>query len=255
MELLYGRQYRELYLRHWWWRAREEALVRVLRRHLNSQGQLRILDVGCGDGLFFDRLAEFGNVEGVEPDGRLVNPASSHSARINIVPFDKNFRPEKHYGLLLMLDVLEHLDDPSQALECAYSLLEEWGALLLTVPAFQILWTNHDVINHHRIRYRRHTLFPLLRNAGFSISEALYWYQWAVPVKLAVRMVERILPSQPSLPRIPPEWLNRLLYQVSRIEQDTLGASGIPFGSTLMVYCTRAENTGDSTVNRLDGPH
>ena len=36
------------------------------------------------------------------------------------------------------------------------------------------------------------------------------------------------------------------------MEQDLLGATGVPFGSTLMVYCTREENTGDSTVDRFD---
>lgn len=239
MEPQYGRQYRELYLRHWWWRAREEALVSVLRRHVGKSGRLRILDVGCGDGLFFQRLAEFGEVEGLEPDQQLIDPSGTHASKIYAAPFDHNFRPGKRYDLLLMLDVLEHLDDAPQALACAYSLLESRGALLLTVPAFQAIWTNHDVLNQHRTRYRRKTLFPMLRNAGFSILESKYWFQWTFPVKLAVRLFEKIRHSQPSLPQIPPKWINRFLYGVSRFEQATLGASGIPFGSTLMVYCVR----------------
>lgn len=239
MEPQYGRQYRELFLRHWWWRAREEALVRVLRRRRGSGGRLRILDVGCGDGLFFPRLAEFGEVEGVEPDRELIDPTGMHASKIYAAPFDRNFQPGKRYDLLLMLDVLEHLDDAPQALACAYSLLESRGALLLTVPAFRSIWTNHDVLNQHRTRYRRKTLFPMLRNAGFSILESNYWFQWTFPVKFAVRLFEKIFHSQPSLPKIPVNWINRFLYGVSRLEQETLGAGGIPFGSTLMVYCIR----------------
>lgn len=239
MEPQYARQYRDLYERHWWWRAREEAILEVLRRRFGRDSARRILDVGCGDGLFFDRLEEFGDVEGVEPDAALVNPEGPHRARIRIAPFDIHFHASAPYSLVLMLDVLEHLNHPGEALRHAHSLLASSGALLLTVPAFQILWTNHDTINHHRVRYRRRTLRPLLRQAGFTIQEERYWYQWTCPVKLAIRLYESILRPPPAVARVPAEWLNRLLFRISRAEQKTLGSLAMPFGSTLMVYCTK----------------
>jgi 2-polyprenyl-3-methyl-5-hydroxy-6-metoxy-1,4-benzoquinol methylase len=235
----YARQYRDLYTRHWWWRSREQAILTVIRRRIGLSSGLRILDVGCGDGLFFDRLAEFGNVEGVEPDEGLVNPQGRYRDRIRITPFDTNFRSSKPYSLMLMLDVLEHLNNPSEALCHAYSLLTSAGSLLLTVPAFQALWTSHDTINHHLVRYRRSTLRPLLRQAGFTILEERYWYQWTCPVKLAIRMFENIFPRPPAVARVPPNWINSSLCWISRAEQETLGAIGMPFGSTLMVYCTK----------------
>jgi 2-polyprenyl-3-methyl-5-hydroxy-6-metoxy-1,4-benzoquinol methylase len=239
LEPEYARQDRDLYTRHWWWRSREEAILEVLHRYFPSNAGLKILDVGCGDGLFFDRLAEFGDVEGVEPDAGLVNPEGPHRSRIRIAPFDMNFRSSESYSLVLMLDVLEHLDDPSAALHQAYSLLDPAGTLLLTVPAFQLLWTNHDVINQHRVRYRRKTLRPLLRQAGFAILEERYWFQWTCPVKLAIRVVERLFRRPPAAARVPPAWMNRPLYWISRMEQQTLGAIGAPFGSSLMAYCAK----------------
>jgi SAM-dependent methyltransferase len=239
LEPEYARQYRNLYMHHWWWRSREEAILGVLRRHLSTNAGLKILDIGCGDGLFFDRLAEFGDVEGVEPDEGLVAPQSRHRARIQIAPFDINFHSSKSYSLILMLDVLEHLDNPGEALGHAYSLLTPSGALLLTVPAFQLLWTNHDVINHHRMRYRRRTMRPLLRQADFTILEERYWYQWAWPVKLAVRLSESLFRCPSAIERVPPPWINRFLYRISCIEQQTLGAIGAPFGSTLMTFCRK----------------
>jgi SAM-dependent methyltransferase len=239
LELQYGKTYRELYRRHWWWRAREEALIQFLRRKLKAGSERNILDIGCGDGLFFERLAEFGDVEGVEPDSRLIDRDGPHASRIRVAPFGKEFHSKKKYGLIVMLDVLEHLEDPEGAVECAHGLSSAGGALLLTVPAFQMLWTNHDVINHHRQRYRRGTLFPLLHKSGFEVTESHYWFQWTVPAKLAIGGMQRIWRSEPRLPRIPRAWLNRLLYGFSRMEQETLGSLGIPVGSTLMVYCTR----------------
>lgn len=243
MEREYARQYRDLYERHWWWRAREEAILEVIRKHFGRKSSLRILDVGCGDGLFFDRLAEFGDVEGIEPDVGLVNPEGPRRARIRIAPFDICFQSSVPYSLVLMLDVLEHLNNPDLALCHVHSLLAPSGALLLTVPAFQILWTNHDAINHHHVRYRRSTLRPLLRQAGFAIQEERYWYQWTCPVKLALRTYERILRPPPAIARVPPKWVNRLLYWFSRVEQKTLGSIPVPFGSTLMVYCMKQETS------------
>jgi SAM-dependent methyltransferase len=211
----------------------------VMHRRFRGVATLRILDVGCGDGLFFGPLAQFGEVEGVEPDEGLVSSESPHRARIRTARFDTDFRPPEPYSLVLMLDVLEHLDDPGEALRHAYSLLAAGGGLLLTVPAFQVLWTNHDVINHHRVRYRRATLRPLLWQAGFVILEERYWFQWTCPLKLAIRLSESVFHSPSSIARVPVWWVNFLLYWISRIEQQTLGAIGMPFGSTLMVYCAK----------------
>jgi SAM-dependent methyltransferase len=238
VEIQYGREYRKLYEQHWWWRAREEAIVELLRGSDVARGN--ILDVGCGDALFFDRLTEFGNVEGLEADARLVSAENARRWQIYTVPFDKNFQPGKRYGLILMLDVLEHLDRPDEALACVHDLLEHGGVFVLTVPAFPILWTNHDVINHHRLRYRKNTLLPLLLKAGFSVAKAQYWYQWIVPAKLAERAMEKIIDSEPSPPRVPANWVNKFLYRISRVEQRMLGANGVPFGSTLMAMCKKS---------------
>ena len=218
----------------------------MIRRHVAADRRQRILDVGCGDGLIFDRLAPFGEIEGVEVESELVDTNGPHCQHIHITPFDANFKPAGLFSLILMLDVLEHLDNPREALLHAHSLLAPHGALLVTVPAFRLLWTNHDVINHHRIRYRRKTLRPLLREANFKIVEERYWYQWTCPVKLGVRITEKLLSQSPSVPSVPPAWINQPLYALSRIEQETLGAIGIPFGSTLMAYCEKQE-TGNIT--------
>ena len=66
MDSEYGKRYRELHENHWWWRAREEIVCEELRRRLADRTPVTILDVGCGDGLLFDRLQEFGGVDGIE---------------------------------------------------------------------------------------------------------------------------------------------------------------------------------------------
>lgn len=166
----YGASYRELYEHHWWWRARERAILDVLRVEQPADGWKRILDVGCGDGLFFEELSRFGEVEGVEPTEALVSNSGAHRSNIHIVSFDEKFQPGKQYSLILMLDVLEHLAEPAAALRHALDLLTPQGTLLITVPAFRLLWTNHDVINDHYTRYTKRSFGEVARQAGCTSS-------------------------------------------------------------------------------------
>jgi 2-polyprenyl-3-methyl-5-hydroxy-6-metoxy-1,4-benzoquinol methylase len=228
--------YRELYTRHWWWRAREKLILKTLRALEPAQGWRSILDVGCGDGLFFDQLLQFGEVQGVEPMAAVVNPEGAHRSRIHVCPFDENFQPGEQFSLILMLDVLEHLPDPAVALRRALALLAPQGMLLVTVPAFKWLWTNHDVINEHFTRYTRRTFRKLAGQAGLCIRGERYFFQWLFPIKLATRVLEQAMDLQPQPARVPPRWINTPLYLLSRLEQSTWGALPWPFGASLMVW-------------------
>ena len=68
MDATYTAAYSQLYREHWWWRLREEILLSTIGRLLAGSRNARILDVGCGAGLFFDGLQAFGRVEGIESD-------------------------------------------------------------------------------------------------------------------------------------------------------------------------------------------
>jgi SAM-dependent methyltransferase len=237
----YAQSYSELYGRHWWWRAREEYLVSVLRRHLPEYRPCRILDVGCGAGLFFRRLAEFGSVHGIETDATLKTGVPEIDDRIHWGTVE-SFRPESSFDAVLMLDVLEHLADPVPPLRRALDLVGNRGVLVATVPAFPLLWTSHDVLNEHVRRYTKRTFGELLRQAGWRVDALHYFFHWTFPAKLAVRVAESVgfgRSETPALPRIPPRPLNRVLYRLSRFEQRHLGSWRLPFGSSLLAVASR----------------
>lgn len=234
----YGRAYKELYQRHWWWRAREELLVDVLRRIRPDRRDLRLLDVGCGAGLFFERLREFGTVQGVEPDPALVamaalgDRARIHAGELSDLPAGPGF------DLILILDVLEHLADAPGVLARALAMLRPEGRVVVTVPALPALWTHHDVLNHHLRRYTRRSLHELIENAGGRTQELRYFFHWAVGAKLVVRAFEAV--RQPAgVPRVPVPAVNRALYGLSRIEARLIGPLRLPFGSSLLAVCSR----------------
>jgi SAM-dependent methyltransferase len=232
----FTQRYRELYETHWWFRAREALIVEFLRRKQPPGGWGNILDVGCGDGLFFRELAQFGDVEGIELAGDAITPNNPFRERIHIGPFDETFQPDKKYSLILMLDVLEHLAEPVGALRNAISLLRPGGSLLITVPAFRALWTSHDELNYHFTRYTKASFNEVAAKAGMNTAESRYLFYWLFVPKLAVRVKEKLFGSKPSIPAIPAAGLNRLLFWVSRMEAKFLGALPIPLGSSLLIF-------------------
>jgi 2-polyprenyl-3-methyl-5-hydroxy-6-metoxy-1,4-benzoquinol methylase len=201
-----------------------------------------ILDVGCGDGLFFEKLREFGEVEGVESDASLVHPNGPDRSRIRVMNFDSSFQPNKHYGLILMLDVLEHLDAPEKALSRAISLLKPEGIFVATVPAFRLLWTNHDRLNQHRTRFTKASFQSLAESAGMEVTAMRYFFSWMFPAKIAARMTELIFKPKPSVPRIPAAGVNALLRWGSQMEDRLTRKLRVPFGSSLLVFGRRATN-------------
>jgi 2-polyprenyl-3-methyl-5-hydroxy-6-metoxy-1,4-benzoquinol methylase len=241
MDPRYGERYRELFEKHWWWRARTRFILEQLRRLRPDRGWKNILDIGCGDGLFFPELSKLGEVEGVEPFAELVNPQNAYRSRIQICPFDENFRSDKKYSLILMLDVLEHLEDAVGALRHAVELLESDGVFVATVPAFMGLWTNHDVMNHHYTRYTKSNFRHVARQAGLHIREERYLYHWTYPVKFGIGLAERLLHLQPKPAQVPTHVVNELLFWISQLEQKTMMRLSVPFGSSLMIVGDRAD--------------
>jgi SAM-dependent methyltransferase len=236
----YASSYRRLYQEHWWWRSREGAVLDELAR-LNSSGRWgRILDVGCGDGLFFPKLARLGAVEGVEPNGSIISAYDRPDGHIHLAAFDEGFQPGKLYDLILMLDVLEHLPDPIGALRRAECLLKPEGTLIVTVPAFNLLWTRHDDLNEHIVRFTRSSLKRVLSSGGFVVRRSRYTYYWLFGAKLVVRGLQVVMPGGSRIPKIPPPCVNRTLIALCGLERKLLGGLNPPFGSSLLVVAAPA---------------
>ena len=241
MDPEYVARYANLYRAHWWWRAREAFILDVIEQVSFGRLAGRILDVGCGDGLFFDELQRFGHIEGIEPDEGAVSTESPWADRIARGELDESFAPEHHYSLILFLDVLEHMPDPVAVLRRAIELLEEDGSIIVTVPAHDALWTSHDVLNHHYRRYTKARFAALAERAGARPVRSSYFFHWLAPVKLGVRFKEAFIGAHSESPHIPPRWMNRLLRGMSKIEQRTLTRLPIPFGTSLLVVLKQQE--------------
>jgi predicted TPR repeat methyltransferase len=239
MEPTYAQRYEALYTRHWWWRAREDYVLRWVRKIAHGR-RLRMLDIGCGNGVIWKRLLEHGDVEGIEPDGQLIPADSPWRPKIEIAAFPGRPRIER-YDLILMLDVLEHIEDDRAALKVAVELLAPGGHLVLTVPALMLLWSEFDVVNRHFRRYRRGAIRDLLAHAGLDVISARYYYFWPVLPLLVRRAFFRASSHQKStFLEVPPKPVNAALTALSNFDHWATSIVPVPFGGSIIAVARKA---------------
>jgi len=160
--------------RHFWFRSRNHTIsVLVNQITQNLAPGYRVLEVGCGTGnvlRFLERTCTRGLVVGVEffweglQRARQRVNCSLVQGDIGALPFRTRFE------LIGLFDVLEHLQDDEQILRNLHCLLVPNGALLLTVPAHQSLWSYFDAAACHARRYALNELENKILCAGFAIE-------------------------------------------------------------------------------------
>lgn len=235
MDPTYGARYARLYRTHWWWRAREEYLTRLLDRLVGVGGASDVLDFGCGDGLLFPILQRYGSPVGIEPDATLLDPLGPWRDRISNGPLLPDPAESARHGLIVALDVLEHIEDPRPVLTELRRRLRPGGWFVATVPAFPTLWTTHDDLNHHFRRYRVSELETSVRASGLEIIESRYLFVWLAVVKWVVARTQRFARPDVRPPDVPPGPINAAMLAFCRVEQRLLGSTRPPFGSSAVI--------------------
>jgi len=224
--------------RHWWYRGRRTVLDGVIAGLALPAGA-RILDAGCGSGRNMIDLAHHGTVIGVELAEASVGLARARGAGEVIagsvleMPF-----ADDSFDLAVSLDVIEHLEDDLTALRELRRTVAPGGALLVTVPAYQWLWSGHDVINHHHRRYTRSSLRSVAEQAGWKQARTTYFNSVLLPVAIMLRVLDRLSTktTESSLDLwVPPEPLNWLLERPLALEAALVARGGrIPAGLSLL---------------------
>jgi len=225
--------------RHWWFRGRLAVLLAVLRRTLPPR-RVRLVELGCGTGNVLAALTEFGECVGMEAHSDLV--AAAHAAGLDVrpgrLPADLPV-PDGWADVVLLLDVLEHLDDDAAALATARRALAPGGLLVVTVPAYRWLWSDHDVALGHRRRYAARELAERVRGAGLSVERVSYFNMLLFPAVAAVRVWKRLVGDRTHDLRRPSNRWNRRLGRVFALERHLLPRVPLPFGSSLLLLARR----------------
>ncbi|MDR3388650.1 MAG: methyltransferase domain-containing protein [Rudaea sp.] len=177
---------------HWYYRSKARAVERLL---LGTQAR-KILDVGAGSG-FFSRylLANSAAVEAWCVD-------TNYAADSDIVENGKNihFRKSAEHvdaDLVLLMDVLEHVDDDVGLLRDAMAKASAQARFLISVPAFQFMWSGHDVFLEHKRRYTLAGIERVVEAAGLRIRRSTYFFAAVFPAAMLLRLPRKLFGGTP----------------------------------------------------------
>ena len=156
--------------RHPWELSRRDAVLGILA----GRGSLRdVADIGAGDRFFATSLRAFA------PDAiYAVDVHYEETGMMDGVHVVRDIAdlPDAEFDCIVMMDVLEHVEDESTLLPEVRRKLRPGGTVLVTVPAFQRLFTAHDRYLRHFRRYRRRHLRAVLERHGLRVEESFYFY-------------------------------------------------------------------------------
>jgi SAM-dependent methyltransferase len=230
--------------RHWWYRGRRRVLAAVLDR-LELPRSCAVLDAGCGSGRTMEDLARLGRVTGFDFSPLAVESARARGhgdvqrARLEEIP-----HPDDSFDLITCLDVVEHTPDDVRSLSELRRVAKPGGVLVATVPAYQLLWSDHDVANEHVRRYRWGPLRGTAVAAGWEPVRFTYFNSILLPPAAAVRLAQRLRRRPRAAPprsqlHLTPSSLDPLLELPMRMEAWLIRRGArLPAGLSLLgVFC------------------
>lgn len=171
---------------HWYYGSKAQFVSDALRSIRFST----ILDVGAGSG-FFSR--------------HLLRNTSARQAWCVDTAYPSDFDETEsgkplhfcrkvgsvHADLTLFMDVLEHVDDDVGMIEEYAAKVPADSHFLMTVPAFQFLWSGHDDFLEHKRRYTLPQLESVVRQAGLNVVHGSYCFGLVFPLAAAVRLLPK----------------------------------------------------------------
>lgn len=223
---------------YWWHLGRLEIIRTYVKKAVGKKKPVDILNVGCGTGGTIDMLEEFGKVENVDiSDDAIAFMKKLGYNKITKVDGINLPYKDKTYDVVGAFDVLEHIDDQVGALKEWRRIIKDDGAIIITVPAYQWLWSEHDVSLHHHRRYTVKSLMEAAARAGLKPVKRSYAISFSLPLVAGFRFVNKALgrktTSETSYVAVP-ETVNRLFTKFLKAEAKLHQRVNLPAGTSVV---------------------
>jgi SAM-dependent methyltransferase len=181
--------------KHWYYRSKAKAMMKMLGAHR----PLSILDVGAGSGFFSRYLL----ANSFAHDACCVDisyPTDSEEIESGKPIYFRRSIESSAADLVLLMDVLEHVDDDVGLLAHYVQKANKGTLFLISVPAFAFLWSEHDVFLEHKRRYQLAQIEQVATNAGLTVKAGSYYFGSVFPIAAVIRLA-----SQKSTPSTSPK--------------------------------------------------
>ena len=178
----------------WWFKVRRFFFSREIKKLISTN--FKILDIGSSSGTNLRMLEEMGytNYTGLDFSDFAINACKKKGFK-KIIKGDVCKLPFKSNSIdfVIASDIIEHIENDSLAMSEIYRVLKKNSFAIITVPAFNFLWSNHDVSSMHKRRYTKNSLSSLIKITNFEIKKIFYFnFLLFLPILLA-RLFFKIL--------------------------------------------------------------
>ena len=166
------------YFRKFW----EARKVASFRKTIGS-GRKKILDVGCGEGRFLSILKEFGSSDwelvGMDLDRKAVERCRQRGFRAEVSRIE-DFRPADRFDVVIMFQLIEHVEDPRVIAKQVHSILNPGGFFIVETPNpagldyqwFKKSYWGHYHFPRHWNLFSTDHLEKIFTQSGFRVVEA-----------------------------------------------------------------------------------
>jgi ubiquinone/menaquinone biosynthesis C-methylase UbiE len=244
MDSNYYKEYYSLERNHWWFKARGKIIMMLIGKQLKQKTNLKVLNIGAATGKSSELLSKFGTVTSLEYDIECCDFANQQ-LQMNITQGSISELPyaDNSFDLVCAFDVIEHVEDDVLAIAEMKRVCNTGGSIVVTVPAFMSLWSQHDVVNHHFRRYTKKNLSSLFHANKIAPEFATYFNTILfIPIYL-FRQISKTIPSKwirkgaGSDATITNEkgFVNGLMYKIFSLELIPLSFIKFPFGVSIFL--------------------
>jgi SAM-dependent methyltransferase len=249
--LMYPDEYRvmfEIEDDYWWYRGLRALLERLLARYAPTDSLRGVmLDVGCGTGANLKLMQSYGNAFGVDASEQAIA-----FCRARGIPADRAFLasatdlpfPDSQFDLAVSFDVICNLPDDAAAFSEIARVLKPGAPFIVGLPAYQWLWSLHDVAVGHRRRYDAREVRKKISGAGFGVERITYANALLMPVIAAVRLMSRratngreVHSDLTPLPRI----VNAPLSMLFSTEMRAVSRVNLPWGLSVIAIARKRQ--------------
>jgi SAM-dependent methyltransferase len=221
---------------HWWFTVRRK-LLEYLLTSINISSKELAVDIGCSVGSNLNVLSLKG-IHTIGLDHSLYAlTLVKRRLKLPLINGDLNKLPlrSNSIGLIVAMDVLEHVDNDVDGISEFYRVLRKGGNLILTVPAFNFLWGIQDVVTGHKRRYSKEDILSKLVQGGFEKFRFSYFnFFLFFPILIVRRIIHLFGFKIESENRINSPLLNYFLKSIFSLEPYFLRYISFPFGVSIL---------------------
>ncbi|MFI4848636.1 MAG: class I SAM-dependent methyltransferase [Gimesia chilikensis] len=228
----------ELEDNYWWHVSKRKLVTEILTREFPAPGLLIEGGIGSARNLLeFNRMGYdvigFDLMEAAVEYGRSRGLDQLHVHELS-QPWPVDPGSAK---AVLLLDVMEHVEDPVQLLNNAAETLEPGGGIIITVPAYPWLYSDWDRKLGHFCRYTKSRFRENAKHAGLKVKWVTHWNSFTLAPAILARGRDRLLnkrdDSPPRFNRVS-RFTNSCLMSCAKLERTLIHSTGVPFGLSLV---------------------